>query len=95
MFVKKWPLKYQKVNKTYLPTYLWDSNDSRDSSDRFDSRDSSDRIDSSYKTTLWLTICDLNFVTQTGWLNFFTKILWLDFCDLNFMTKILWLKFCY
>ena len=31
MFVKKWPLEYQNVIKTYLPTILWDSNDSSDS----------------------------------------------------------------
>ena len=29
-FVKKWPLEYWKVNKTYLPTYLWDSSDGSD-----------------------------------------------------------------
>ena len=34
MFVNKWPLEYQKVIKTYLPTYLWDSSDSSDSSDK-------------------------------------------------------------
>ena len=28
MFVKKWPLEYQKEIKTYLPTYQWDSSDS-------------------------------------------------------------------
>ena len=50
MFVKKWPLDYQQVIKTYLLTYLWDisdscdSCDSRDSSDSCDSRDSSDSI---------------------------------------------------
>ena len=37
MFVKKWPLEYQKVIKTYLPTYLWDSSDSHDRSDSSDS----------------------------------------------------------
>ena len=58
MFVKKWPLEYQKVNKTYLPTYPWDSNDISDSSDSCDSRDSSDTSDSndssdsSYQITL-------------------------------------------
>ena len=46
MFVKKWPLEYQKVIKTYLPTYLWDSSDSSDSSDSCDSSDSSDSSDS-------------------------------------------------
>ena len=38
------------VTRTYLPTYLWDSNDSCDScgsSDSIDSSDSSDIIDSS------------------------------------------------
>ena len=47
MFVKKWPLKYQKVIKTYLPTYLWDSSDGSDSPDSFDRSDSSDSSDSS------------------------------------------------
>ena len=46
MFVKKWPLEYQKVIKTYLRTYLWDSSDSCDSSDRSDTSDSSDISDS-------------------------------------------------
>ena len=45
MFVKKWPLEYQKVIKTYLPTYLWDSSDSNDSCDSSDSSDSSDCSD--------------------------------------------------
>ena len=46
MFVKKLPLHYQKVIKTYLPTYLWDSSDSSDSRDSHDSSDSSDSSDS-------------------------------------------------
>ena len=61
MFVKKWPLEYQKAIKTYLPTYLWDSSDSSESSDSCDSSDgshSSDSSDSSYQKTLWLTFCD-------------------------------------
>ena len=66
MFVKKWPLEYQKAIKTYLPTYIiWDSSDSSESSDSCDSCDSSDSSpssdssDSSYQTTLWrLTFCD-------------------------------------
>ena len=67
MFVKKWPLEYQKVIKTYLPTYLWDSSDtsdrsdssdSSDSTDSCDSSDSSDSSDRSYQTTLWLIFCD-------------------------------------
>ena len=50
MLVKKWPLHYQKVIKTYLTTYLWDSSDSSDvcnSCDSWDSSDSSDTSDSS------------------------------------------------
>ena len=47
MFVKMWPLEYQKVVKTYLPTYLWDSSDSSDSHDSSDSSDSSNSNDSS------------------------------------------------
>ena len=43
MFVKKWPLEYQKVIKTYLSTYLWDSSDISDSFDGSDSNDTSDR----------------------------------------------------
>ena len=50
MFVKMWPLEYQKVVKTYLPTYLWDSSDSSDS---HDSSDSSDGSDSSGQITLY------------------------------------------
>ena len=78
MFVKKWPLEYQNVIKTYLPTYLRDSSESsdscesRDSSDISDSSNSSDSSESSYQTTFWLTFCDSNVVT---------KILWLKFCD--------------
>ena len=41
MFVIKWPLEYQKVIKTYLSTYLWDSSDSSDGSDSSDWSDSS------------------------------------------------------
>ena len=45
--MKKWPLEYQKVIKTYLTTYLWDSSDISDSCDSFDSCDSSDSSDNS------------------------------------------------
>ena len=48
MFVKKLPLKYQKVIKTYIPTYLWDSSDSSDSSDSYDSSDSSTSSDNKF-----------------------------------------------
>ena len=44
------PLEYQMVTKTYLPSYLCDCsdiNDSTDSSDRSDNIDSSDSSDSS------------------------------------------------
>ena len=44
---KKWPLEYQKVIKTYRPTYLWDSGDISDSCDRCDSCDSCDSSESS------------------------------------------------
>ena len=50
MFVKKLPLEHQKVIKTYLPTYLWDSSDSSDSSDSRENCDSSDSSDSSDST---------------------------------------------
>ena len=46
MFVKKWPLVYQKVIKTYLPTYLWDSTEISESRESRDSSDSSDSSDS-------------------------------------------------
>ena len=36
MFVKKWPLEYQKLIKTYLCTYLRDSSHSSNSSDSSD-----------------------------------------------------------
>ena len=39
--------EYEKVMKTYPPTYLWDSSDSSDSRFSSDSSDSSDRSDSS------------------------------------------------
>jgi hypothetical protein len=42
-----WPLEYQMVTRTYLPTYLWDSSDSSDSSDSIDSFDSCDSCDCS------------------------------------------------
>ena len=44
---EKWPLEYQKVIKTYLHTYLWDSSDSSDTRDSSDSSDSSYNSDSS------------------------------------------------
>ena len=47
MFVKKWPSEYQKVIKSYLPTYLWDNSDSSDNSYIINSRDSSDSSASS------------------------------------------------
>ena len=50
MFVIKWLLEYQKVIKTNLSTYLWDSSDGSDSSDSSHnsySNDSSDISDSS------------------------------------------------
>ena len=46
-FVKKWPLVYWKVIKTYFPTYLWDSSDICDSCGSSDSSESSDSSDSS------------------------------------------------
>ena len=61
-FVKKWSLDYQKVIKTHLVTYLWDSSyssdsstnsDSSDSSDSSDRSDSSDSSDSNDQTTLY------------------------------------------
>ena len=56
MFVKQWPLEYQKVIKSYLPTYLWDNGDSCDSSDSSVGIDSSDSSDKK--------CCDWNFVTE-------------------------------
>ena len=50
MFVKKWPLEYQKVIKTYLCTYLRDSSDGSDSSDSSESSNSCDRSDSNDST---------------------------------------------
>ena len=47
MFVIKWPLEYQKVIKTNLSTYLWDSSDSSDGSDSSHSSHSSDSSESS------------------------------------------------
>ena len=35
-FVKKWPLGYQMVTKTYLPSNLYDSTDNSDSSESSD-----------------------------------------------------------
>ena len=46
-FVKKWPLEYQLVTKTYLPSNLCDSSDSSNSSDSSDSSNSCDSSDSS------------------------------------------------
>ena len=67
ILVKKWPLEYKKVIKTYLPTYLWDSSDSGDICDSCDSSDGSDGSDSS----------DKNVVAKILWLT----ILWLKLCD--------------
>ena len=47
MFVKNWPLEYQKVIKTHLCTYLRNGSDSSDSRDGSDSSESSDSSDSS------------------------------------------------
>ena len=41
MFVKKWPLEYQMVTKTYLPSNLCDISDGSNSGDSNDSSDSS------------------------------------------------------
>ena len=68
MFVKKWPLEYWEVIKTYLPTYLWGSSDICDSFDGFDSSDSSDSSngsDKNFATKIWWPkFCDLTFVTK-------------------------------
>ena len=45
-FVKKWPLEYQMVTKTYLPSNLFDGSDGSDSSDSSYSNESSDSSDS-------------------------------------------------
>ena len=60
MFVKKWPLEYQKVIKTYLPTYLWDSSDTSDSRDSSDISDSSDSSDSD--SSWWYFLSDIFWV---------------------------------
>ena len=48
MFVKKWPLEYQKAIKTYSPNYLWDSSDSSEICNSCDSCDSCDSSDSEW-----------------------------------------------
>ena len=45
--MKKWPLQYWTVTKTYLPSYICDSSAGSDTSDSSDSNDSSDSSDSS------------------------------------------------
>ena len=58
-FVKKWSFDYQKVIKTHLVTYLWDSSDSSDgsiNSDSSESSDSNDTSDSNDQTTLYTKI---------------------------------------
>ena len=71
--MKKLPLEYCKVIKTYLPTYLRDSSGTSDICDSCDSSDSSDSSDKNVMTKmLWLKLCDLNSATE---------ILWLKFCD--------------
>ena len=54
-FVKKWPLEYQMVTKTYLPSNLCDSSDSSDSSGSCDSSDSSDSSDTSERSDTFAT----------------------------------------
>ena len=49
MVVKKWPLEYQMVTKTDLPSKICDSSDSNSS----DSSDSCDSSDSSYQKTFF------------------------------------------
>ena len=44
---KKWPLVYQMLIKSYLPSYLCDSSDSSDSGDSSDISDSGDSGDNS------------------------------------------------
>ena len=69
MFLKKWPLEYQKVIKTYFRTDLWDSSDSSDSFDSSDSSKSSDSSDSSdsstflpiYRTVVTVVSSDKNY----------------------------------
>ena len=79
MFVKKLPLEYQKVTKTYRPTYLWDSSDSSDISDISDTRDSNDSRDSS----------DTSDSSDSSDSNERIK-----FYDWSFVTELLRLKFC-
>ena len=49
-FLKKWPLEYQIVTKTYLPSNLSDYSESSDSSESSESSDSSECRDSSDKS---------------------------------------------
>ena len=64
MFVKKWPLEYPQVIKTYLPTYQWDSCDSCDSLDSRDSRDRHDSSDSSDSSNISDSRDQQTFFTQ-------------------------------
>ena len=49
--MKKLPLEYWMVTKTYLPSFICDSSDGSDSSDSSDSSDNSDISDSSDQKT--------------------------------------------
>ena len=51
--MKKGHLEYQKVIKTYLPTYQWDSSYSSDSCDSSDGTDYGDISDNSDQQTFF------------------------------------------
>ena len=102
MFVTKWPLEYQKVIKTYLPTR--DSSDSSDSSYSSESSDSSDQItlltksdwvsEWNFSTEIFqLTFFNWNFLTGTFQLNFSTEIFLLQFFYCNFLLKFFYWHF--
>ena len=64
--LKKWPLEYQMVTKTYLATYLWDSSDSSDCFDSSDSSDSNDSSDNFFLSQLFFLD---NFFSSTFFVN--------------------------
>ena len=76
-FVKKLPLEYHMVTKTYLPTYLCDNSDnshcsdSSDSSDSIDSSDCRDSRDSSDSTDQKNLFHNQNFFNNQNWITIF------------------------
>ena len=71
IFLKKWPLEYQKEIISYLLTYLWDSIDICDSCGSWNSSDSSESSDNSDNKKTIVTVVTVVTIVTTTKKNFF------------------------